>query len=154
NRMLGGIVITLFFFIHTCAYASILRHCEPVNETISVEKEECPKCVLITTRICSGYCLTRVSETFTIAPLYQHVCSYKEIRYEKIKLPGCPNGVDPYFTYPVAVSCYCSLCKMDNSDSCLGEVALCKISSFLLSSLSPQPRQLPVFLYTRIKTSD
>uniref|UniRef100_A0A8C4TK38 Luteinizing hormone subunit beta n=1 Tax=Erpetoichthys calabaricus TaxID=27687 RepID=A0A8C4TK38_ERPCA len=110
-------VITLFFFIHTCAYASILRHCEPVNETISVEKEECPKCVLITTRICSGYCLTRdFLFKSTIAPLYQHVCSYKEIRYEKIKLPGCPNGVDPYFTYPVAVSCYCSLCKMDNSD--------------------------------------
>uniref|UniRef100_A0A8C4TGW0 Luteinizing hormone subunit beta n=1 Tax=Erpetoichthys calabaricus TaxID=27687 RepID=A0A8C4TGW0_ERPCA len=110
------------FSLHIEPKIRTIHYQEPVNETISVEKEECPKCVLITTRICSGYCLTRVSETLlvtymsTIAPLYQHVCSYKEIRYEKIKLPGCPNGVDPYFTYPVAVSCYCSLCKMDNSD--------------------------------------
>ncbi|XP_067876129.1 lutropin subunit beta-like [Heterodontus francisci] len=94
------------------------RHlCHPTNSTISAEKDECPICVTLATSICSGYCLTK--ESVYKSPLlsvYQHVCTYKEIRYETIRLPGCALGVDSTYTYPVAVSCECNLCKMDYTD--------------------------------------
>ncbi|XP_072890219.1 gonadotropin subunit beta-2-like isoform X2 [Hemitrygon akajei] len=48
--------------------------------------------------------------------VYQHVCTYREMRSETIKLPGCPKGVDPTYTYTVAVSCECNLCRLDYTD--------------------------------------
>ncbi|KAJ6654817.1 hypothetical protein lerEdw1_006506 [Lerista edwardsae] len=46
----------------------------------------------------------------------QRVCTYNEVRYETVLLRGCPLGVDPSFTYPVAISCHCDFCKTDSSD--------------------------------------
>ncbi|MBN3309310.1 gonadotropin subunit beta [Amia ocellicauda] len=94
-----------------------LRLCELVNETVSVEKDGCPKCLAFQTTICSGHCLTK--EPVYKSPLstvYQHVCTYRDVRYETILLPDCPPGVDPFVTYPIALSCDCSLCTMDTSD--------------------------------------
>ncbi|XP_053308163.1 lutropin subunit beta-like [Spea bombifrons] len=93
------------------------RPCHPTNATISAEKEDCPICMTLTTTICSGYCQTKdpVYKS-ALATYYQHICTYKEIRYDTIKLPNCSPNTDPFFTYPVAVSCECSLCKMDYSD--------------------------------------
>lgn len=51
-----------------------------------------------------------------LSPVAQHVCTYREVRYESLVLPACPPGIDPTFTYPVALSCHCSLCPMDSSD--------------------------------------
>ncbi|XP_065114099.1 lutropin subunit beta [Paramisgurnus dabryanus] len=99
------------------AQSSFLPSCEPVNETVAVEKEGCPKCLVFQTTICSGHCLTK--EPVYKSPfstVYQHVCTYRDVRYETIRLPGCPPGVDPHITYPVALSCDCSLCTMDTSD--------------------------------------
>lgn len=48
--------------------------------------------------------------------IYQHVCTYRDVRYETVRLPDCRPGVDPHVTYPVALSCECSLCTMDTSD--------------------------------------
>uniref|UniRef100_A0A8D2ITQ8 Glycoprotein hormone subunit beta domain-containing protein n=1 Tax=Varanus komodoensis TaxID=61221 RepID=A0A8D2ITQ8_VARKO len=95
---------TLIFLL--CNWKTIL------NATIAAEKEDCPVCMAITTSICSGYCETRVQ----IYPPEQRVCTYKDVRYETMLLRGCPAGVDPSFTYPVALSCHCDLCKMDSSD--------------------------------------
>nr|AGF92152.1 luteinizing hormone [Andrias davidianus] len=94
------------------------RHmCHPTNATISAEKDDCPLCITFTTSICSGYCQTKEPVyKSALSSVYQHVCTYKEMRYDTIKLPGCPPGVDPFFTYPVALSCDCGLCKMDYSD--------------------------------------
>ncbi|XP_053120634.1 lutropin subunit beta-like [Hemicordylus capensis] len=91
--------------------------CHPVNATIAAEKEDCPVCMPITTSICSGYCET--SEKVLKTPFSafdQRVCTYREVRYETVLLRGCPSAVDPSFTYPVAISCHCDLCKMDSSD--------------------------------------
>ncbi|XP_030628318.1 lutropin subunit beta [Chanos chanos] len=96
---------------------SALQPCEPVNETVSVEKEGCPKCLVFQTSICSGHCLTK--EPVYKSPfstVYQHVCTYRDVRYETLRLPDCPPGVDPHVTFPVALSCDCSLCTMDTSD--------------------------------------
>uniref|UniRef100_A0A8C3H5X4 Glycoprotein hormone subunit beta domain-containing protein n=1 Tax=Chrysemys picta bellii TaxID=8478 RepID=A0A8C3H5X4_CHRPI len=77
--------------------------------------DDCPVCVTVATAICSGYCQTKV-RAGALAPVSQHVCSYRAVRYETLALPGCPPGVDPAFTFPVALSCHCSLCPMDSSD--------------------------------------
>ncbi|XP_017317867.1 gonadotropin subunit beta-2 isoform X1 [Ictalurus punctatus] len=99
------------------AQSYILPHCEPVNETVSVEKDGCPKCLVFQTAICSGHCFTK--EPVYKSPfssIYQHVCTYRDVRYETVRLPDCRPGVDPHVTYPVALSCECSLCTMDTSD--------------------------------------
>ncbi|XP_076831443.1 lutropin subunit beta [Brachyhypopomus gauderio] len=105
------------------ANSYLLPPCEPVNETVSVEKEGCPKCLVFQTSICSGHCLTK--EPVYKSPfstIYQHVCTYRDVRYETIRLPDCPPGVDPHVTYPVALSCDCTLCTMDTSDCTIESV--------------------------------
>ncbi|XP_060111921.1 lutropin subunit beta-like [Heteronotia binoei] len=90
--------------------------CRPINATIAAEKDNCPVCTTITTSICGGYCETRAKVLDVFLPFIQRACTYKEVRYETVRLPGCPTGVDPSFSYPVALSCHCDLCKVDSSD--------------------------------------
>ncbi|XP_034991028.2 lutropin subunit beta-like [Zootoca vivipara] len=91
--------------------------CRPINATIAAEKEDCLVCMPITTTICSGYCETREMSLKDERIVFnQRVCTYREVRYETMLLRGCPAGVDPIFTYPVAVSCHCDLCKVASSD--------------------------------------
>uniref|UniRef100_A0A8C8RHQ8 Glycoprotein hormone subunit beta domain-containing protein n=1 Tax=Pelusios castaneus TaxID=367368 RepID=A0A8C8RHQ8_9SAUR len=93
------------------------RFCRPVNATIAAEKDDCPVCVTFPAAICSGYCQTKEPVYKSVlTPVSQHVCTYRAVRYETLALPGCPPGVDPAFTFPVALSCHCSLCPMDSSD--------------------------------------
>ncbi|KAM9299409.1 lutropin subunit beta-like [Gastrophryne carolinensis] len=107
-------------FLPLVAYLSAVqgRHkCHLANATISAEKEHCPMCITFTTTICSGYCQTLdPSYKTALSAFKQHICTYKEIRYDTIKLPDCFPGTDPFFTYPVAVSCDCDHCKMDYTD--------------------------------------
>nr|AHK05982.1 luteinizing hormone beta subunit [Hemibagrus nemurus] len=111
--------LLLYFLINifSPAQSYLLTHCEPINETVSVEKDGCPKCLVFQTSICSGHCFTK--EPVYKSPfssIYQHVCTYRDVRYETVRLPDCHPGVDPHVTYPVALSCECSLCTMDTSD--------------------------------------
>ncbi|KAM4016375.1 lutropin subunit beta isoform 2-T2 [Anomaloglossus baeobatrachus] len=93
------------------------RSCHLTNATISAEKDHCPVCVTFTTTICSGHCATiDLVLKAALFPFKQQICTYKEIRYDTIKLPDCLPGTDPFFTYPVALSCDCDHCKMDYSD--------------------------------------
>uniref|UniRef100_A0A8D2IZK8 Glycoprotein hormone subunit beta domain-containing protein n=1 Tax=Varanus komodoensis TaxID=61221 RepID=A0A8D2IZK8_VARKO len=110
--------LSALFILHSHPFLATLQSwgtcnlaCHPVNATIAAEKEDCPVCMAITTSICSGYCETRC-----IPKYRRRVCTYKDVRYETMLLRGCPAGVDPSFTYPVALSCHCDLCKMDSSD--------------------------------------
>ncbi|XP_034148280.1 lutropin subunit beta [Esox lucius] len=96
---------------------SAMQPCKIINQTVSLEKEGCPTCLVIQSPICSGHCLTK--EPVYKSPfstVYQHVCTYRDVRYETLRLPDCPPWVDPHVTYPVALSCTCSLCVMDTSD--------------------------------------
>ncbi|KAG9334176.1 hypothetical protein JZ751_008535, partial [Albula glossodonta] len=116
-RMLVYPECTMFLLLSLChvlaSFGSChLPPCEPINETISVEKEGCPKCLVFQTSICSGHCFTKSA----LSPVYQHVCTYRDVRYETVRLPDCPPGVDPHVTYPIALSCACTLCTMDTSD--------------------------------------
>ncbi|XP_041427549.1 lutropin subunit beta-like isoform X1 [Xenopus laevis] len=116
NRMFRSLV-TLMLVALCLSAVQGRRLCHPTNVTISAEKEDCPICFTLTTTICSGYCLTR-DPVFknALSSVYQNICTYNEIRYDTIKLPDCLPGTDPFFTYPVAVSCKCNQCKMDYSD--------------------------------------
>ncbi|XP_063047968.1 lutropin subunit beta [Engraulis encrasicolus] len=106
--------------------------CKPINETVAVEKQGCPRCLLVQTTICGGYCMTK-DPVFKspFSTVYQHVCTYGSVRYETVRLPDCADGVDPFVSYPVALSCVCSLCSVDTSDCtiqslqpdfCMGEI--------------------------------
>ncbi|MBN3283222.1 GTHB2 protein, partial [Polyodon spathula] len=115
--MPASLPLLLLFSALSLSHSSSLRPCEPVNETISAENEECPKCLLIQTSICSGSCRNKdpvFKSTLSSAP--QHVCTYKDLHFVTVTLPDCPPRVDPHFTFPVALSCECSLCRMESSD--------------------------------------
>lgn len=42
---------------------------------------------------------------------HHRVCTYNETRQVTVKLPNCAPGVDPFYTYPVAVRCDCGACS-------------------------------------------
>ncbi|KAM9804084.1 lutropin subunit beta [Neosynchiropus ocellatus] len=117
-------VQTLFF---TWLMGSVLRlsptegfklpPCQPTVQTVSLEKEGCPKCHTVETTICSGHCVTKDPiRTVTLTNRYQHVCTYQDVEYRTVRLPDCLPGVDPIVTYPVATSCHCGLCTLNTSD--------------------------------------
>ncbi|XP_056147317.1 lutropin subunit beta [Lampris incognitus] len=124
---IGGLVFPLFLSLVLGPFGSVwtiaavgayqLQPCQLINQTVSVEKEGCPKCHPIETTICSGHCITKDPVMKTrFSNVYQHVCTYRDLYHRTYELPDCPLGVDPVVTYPVALSCYCGHCAMDISD--------------------------------------
>ncbi|KAL7383948.1 hypothetical protein ABVT39_021315 [Epinephelus coioides] len=100
-----------------CTAAFQLPPCQLINQTVSLEKEGCPKCHPVETTICSGHCITKDPVIkIPFSNVYQHVCTYRDFYYKAFELPDCPPGVDPTVTYPVALSCHCGRCAMDTSD--------------------------------------
>ncbi|XP_053066076.1 lutropin subunit beta [Acinonyx jubatus] len=91
--------------------------CRPINATLAAENEACPVCVTFTTTICAGYCpsMMRVLPA-ALPPVPQPVCTYRELRFASVRLPGCPPGVDPVVSFPVALSCRCGPCRLSSSD--------------------------------------
>nr|UWK01937.1 luteinizing hormone [Parapristipoma trilineatum] len=90
------------------AAAFQLPPCQLINQTVSLEKEGCPKCHPVETTICSGHCITKDPVIkIPFSNVYQHVCTYRDLHYKTFELPACPAGVDPTVTYPVALSCHC-----------------------------------------------
>ncbi|XP_075394020.1 lutropin subunit beta [Tenrec ecaudatus] len=91
--------------------------CRPINATLVAENEACPFCITFTTSICAGYCpsMVRVLPT-ALPPVPQPVCTYRELRFASVQLPGCPPGVDPMVSFPVALSCWCGPCRLSSSD--------------------------------------
>ncbi|NP_001028143.1 lutropin subunit beta precursor [Monodelphis domestica] len=91
--------------------------CRPTNATLAAESDACPVCVTFTTTICAGYCpsMVRVLPA-ALPPGPQLVCTYRELTFSWIRLPGCPPGVDPIFSFPVALSCACGSCRLSHSD--------------------------------------
>ncbi|KAM4853119.1 glycoprotein hormone beta-5 [Thomomys bottae] len=67
----------------------------------------------ITTDACWGRCQTW--EKPILQPPYieahHQVCTYQETRQVTVKLPNCAPGVNPTYTYLVAVRCECGGCS-------------------------------------------
>ncbi|KAM5319012.1 follitropin subunit beta [Glossophaga mutica] len=106
-----------FLFLFCCWKAICCNSCELTNITIMVEKEECHFCLSINTTWCAGYCYNR-------DPVYkdklksniQKICTFKELVYETVRVPGCVHHADSMHTYPVATKCHCGTCEKDSTD--------------------------------------
>ncbi|XP_069389002.1 thyroid stimulating hormone subunit beta a [Paralichthys olivaceus] len=93
--------------------------CLPTDFTLYVEKPECDFCVAINTTSCMGFCHSwerNLKDSFG-PRVVQRGCTYDEVAYRTVVLPGCPVNANPVFTYPVALSCHCGTCRTD-SDEC------------------------------------
>ncbi|XP_067855314.1 thyrotropin subunit beta-like [Heptranchias perlo] len=93
--------------------------CSVTRHVLNVEKEECSHCMTINTTICAGYCMSRDVNIKALLPknaLVQNVCTFQDIKYISIMLPGCPPDVDPFYSFPVVLSCLCSQCVTDTTD--------------------------------------
>ncbi|XP_006632395.1 glycoprotein hormone beta-5 [Lepisosteus oculatus] len=77
----------------------------------------------ITTDACWGRCETWEKPVLDppYVESYQRVCTYNETKLETVKLPNCSSGVDPYYTYPVAVRCDCGVCHTSTTE-CVSSV--------------------------------
>ncbi|KAM4723151.1 follitropin subunit beta [Rhinophrynus dorsalis] len=108
----------LFVYLFVLCWKEILCNtCELSNMTIVLEKEGCNSCLTVNATWCSGYCSTKdQSLKHPLISKAQHVCTYKEIIYETVKIPDCMDNIDPYYSYPVAVDCHCGLCDIDTTD--------------------------------------
>ncbi|KAG8543510.1 hypothetical protein GDO81_024509 [Engystomops pustulosus] len=89
--------------------------CELANITIVLEKEECGACISVNATWCAGYCHT-MDPNLILKSERQGVCTYTEVTYETVKIPGCPENVNPFYTYPVAVDCHCGRCDSETTD--------------------------------------
>ncbi|KAG9465849.1 follitropin subunit beta [Eleutherodactylus coqui] len=89
--------------------------CELSNITIVLEKKECNACISVNATWCSGYC-SSTDPNLEDKSAEQAVCTYKEIAYETVIIPGCPKNVNPFYTYPVAIDCHCGRCDSETTD--------------------------------------
>uniref|UniRef100_A0A3B4B261 Gonadotropin subunit beta-2 n=1 Tax=Periophthalmus magnuspinnatus TaxID=409849 RepID=A0A3B4B261_9GOBI len=106
------LLIVFFLLIYVCA----LPMCVPSDFTLFVEEPECNFCVAINTTICMGYCRTKDSIVRDeVGPLLnQKSCTYEKVEYHTARLPGCADNA--VFTYPVALSCHCGVCRTENHE--------------------------------------
>ncbi|XP_072351058.1 glycoprotein hormone beta-5 [Scyliorhinus torazame] len=84
-----------------------------VREFTFLAKKPGCKGLRVSTDACWGRCETW--EKPVLDPPYidghHRVCTYNETRFITVKLPNCRPGIDPYYTYPVAVRCDCGVCS-------------------------------------------
>ncbi|XP_007947284.1 glycoprotein hormone beta-5 [Orycteropus afer afer] len=84
-----------------------------VREFTFVARKSGCRGLRITTDACWGRCETW--ERPMLRPPYiaahHRVCTYNETKQVTVQLPNCTAGVDPSYTYPVAVRCNCMGCS-------------------------------------------
>ncbi|KAG6938196.1 thyroid stimulating hormone beta [Chelydra serpentina] len=120
NSMSPIFLMSLLFGL---TFGQAMSFCAPIEYIIHVEKRECAYCLAINTTICAGFCMTRDSNGKKLllkSALSQDVCTYKDMVYRTVVLPGCPRHTVPYYSYPVATNCKCGKCNTDYSD-CIHE---------------------------------
>ncbi|KAJ8394920.1 hypothetical protein AAFF_G00040430 [Aldrovandia affinis] len=110
------LVVTALWLALAPALVGACPNCSLDNISISVESEDCGGCVTLNTTACAGMCETEEPVYKGLGTHIQQTCNFREVAYETVHIPGCPDGVDPHFTYPVALSCMCSQCNTDSAD--------------------------------------
>ncbi|NXY14094.1 FSHB protein, partial [Atrichornis clamosus] len=100
-----------------CWKAICCNSCQLTNITIAVEREECEFCITVNATWCSGYCFTR-DPVYKYPPVssVQQTCTFKEVVYETVKIPGCGDHPESFYSYPVATECHCETCDTDTTD--------------------------------------
>ncbi|XP_076841684.1 glycoprotein hormone beta-5 [Brachyhypopomus gauderio] len=72
----------------------------------------------ITTDACWGRCETWEKPVLDppFIESHQQVCTYNETQVVTVELPNCAEGVDPRYSYPVALRCDCGLCATTSTE--------------------------------------
>eukprot|EP00062_Callorhinchus_milii_P016137 gi/632967125/ref/XP_007899805.1/ PREDICTED: thyrotropin subunit beta [Callorhinchus milii] len=99
-------------------------YCSPSPYLQYLEQDQCEFCLVINTTICSGSCLTRDANVKRLLPksaLSQNICTFDELEYRTVRIPGCPTGVSSQHSYPTALSCKCKNCDTDYTDCTVQE---------------------------------
>ncbi|KAK2853113.1 hypothetical protein Q7C36_008314 [Tachysurus vachellii] len=52
---------------------------------------------------------------------HQRVCTYNQTQLVTVQLPNCSSGMDPYYTYPVALRCECGVCVTSTTE-CIASI--------------------------------
>ncbi|XP_027002991.2 thyroid stimulating hormone subunit beta a isoform X2 [Tachysurus fulvidraco] len=74
--------------------------------------------------------------------LFQRSCTYQDMEYRTTVLPGCALHADSYFTYPIALSCHCSMCNT-HSEECAHKTRFSSAKcSKPVRHLYPSPREI------------
>ncbi|XP_033486135.2 thyrotropin subunit beta-like [Epinephelus lanceolatus] len=102
----------------TCMLLCALVHgavcaCMLKNHTLWIESHDCAQCVAINTTICSGYCYTQdtnLKGSFGRSFLIQRSCVPLSLVYRPVRVPGCPQDVNPQLYYAAARRCSCRRC--------------------------------------------
>ncbi|XP_049438385.1 thyrotropin subunit beta-like [Epinephelus fuscoguttatus] len=103
----------------TCMLLCALVHgavcaCMLKNHTLWIESHDCAQCVAINTTICSGYCYTQdtnLKGRFGRSFLIQRSCVPLSLVYRPVRVPGCPQYVNPQLYYAAARCCSCRRCN-------------------------------------------
>ncbi|XP_058861081.1 thyrotropin subunit beta-like isoform X1 [Acipenser ruthenus] len=115
--------------------------CESTAYTLYVERQECAYCVAINTTICAGFCVTRDVNLKSLLPksaLSQSSCTYQDLSYHTVTLPGCPLHSNPSYSYAVALTCRCRKCNTDYSE--------CTMEPLRPSRCTKPPREADSYL--------
>ncbi|XP_022540823.1 glycoprotein hormone beta-5 [Astyanax mexicanus] len=72
----------------------------------------------VTTDACWGRCETWERPVLDppFIESYQRVCTYNQTQFMTVQLPNCSAGVDPHYTYPVALKCNCGVCVTSTTE--------------------------------------
>uniref|UniRef100_H2R5X4 Glycoprotein hormone subunit beta domain-containing protein n=1 Tax=Pan troglodytes TaxID=9598 RepID=H2R5X4_PANTR len=89
---------------HGASQGAALRpRCRPSNATLAVRERRAAHVPGVLQGSCA---LPQVVLQLPVA----------DVRFESIRLPGCPRGVNPVVSYAVALSCQCALCRRSTTD--------------------------------------
>ncbi|XP_069488716.1 thyrotropin subunit beta [Ambystoma mexicanum] len=111
-----SVFVTSLLFCLTFEAAAF---CVPTEYTMFVENKDCAYCLAVNTTVCAGFCHTQdpnLKEGLLKSTLAQTTCTYKAFVRKTVLIPGCPLHVNPYFSYPAAITCKCNKCNTDYSD--------------------------------------
>lgn len=87
-----------------------LPPCQLINQTVSLEKEGCPKCHPVETTICSGHCITKVSWWLGLFSLFIRL-RLKGIHSVKLQSIGALTRL--FFFFKCHGENKCFLCGME-----------------------------------------
>uniref|UniRef100_A0A8C4RNE6 Glycoprotein hormone beta-5 n=1 Tax=Erpetoichthys calabaricus TaxID=27687 RepID=A0A8C4RNE6_ERPCA len=89
-----------------------------VREFTFIAKKPGCRGLRVKTDACWGRCETWEKPVLDPPYIEAHhrLCTYNKTRYVSVKLPGCRAHVNPIFTFPVAISCECSMCSTENTE--------------------------------------
>ncbi|XP_044293213.1 glycoprotein hormone beta-5 [Varanus komodoensis] len=84
-----------------------------VREFTFLAKKPGCKALRITTDACWGRCETWEKPVLDPPHVeaHHHVCTYNESKLVTVKLPHCAADVSPFYTYPKALRCDCTICQ-------------------------------------------